>query len=361
MSLIEFGGTRDAEGRREAIPFATLLSWNSGNTLDIPKLTMAKRGGWVYKPEGMWTKKDKHFGRGEIGRARAYRYLTDLVYEAFEEHDNELPTFAGPAVSKNDGKVTSGYYSRFSASYQWESKYGYVGAALKQSGGWLEAHVTLPTTLLIGLYPRESFPVQKHAITFVINVCPNDKMNSFVQRWMDNPWKSLTFFPNINESTRVPGADSLNVANAKLARLIQLIEPVKPFEPDWTEAAESYRDTTDGNGWDYSMDSSFMLKSTEYRTEVLTHATRKAVEQLKNVLSEYGVDMRLETTREHEFRSLSFDIEATAGTRHNKEGHQFVIRPNGIEVVCGFVTDEENYVNHQSRQAIDEIAEMLQE
>jgi len=358
---IGFGNTRDAEGRRESIPFATLIAWPSGKTLDIPKLTMAKRGGWVYKPEGMWTKKDKHFGRGEVGREKAHEYLTEIIREAYEEHDWEQPTFAGPGISKREGSVGTSYYTRFASSYQWETHgFGFIGAALKLVGDELQVHVTLPTALLVDVYPKYKLPIQHPTITVMTVVANDNDIGRFVESWMDNPWKSLTFFPNINGTLKVPNADATTMTNAAFANIMRLLKPKIDFDPNWTEAAESYRETEDGNGWSYGIESSFMLRSKKYRTEVLTHATRKAMEQLSNVMKEYGVDMKLGTTINNEFNSLEFDIPETHDP-HNKKGHRFIIRPNGIEVVCGFVTDEDNYVSHQSRLAVDEIAAMLQD
>lgn len=364
---VEFGRRTDADGRRLAEPFATLLQWKSGRTLEVPTLTMAKRGGWVYKPEDMQTKKDKHFGRGEKGRITAHRHLRETVREAYEEEGWEFPTKIAPEISQSDGNVTSGYYSNFHSSYAWMTRYGWTSTGIKLSGyqvDELSVWTMVPTALLIHLYDDTSMPVQRSSVKIEWRpAIGTEDVSKFIETWIEDPYEAITFFPNINGQWQLPfrDHDTPPIANAKLARIFQELEPTEPFAPNWQQAADAYRGIEDGNGWMHDITTDFMLKSARYRTEVINKSAQKSVEALGAVLREAGVKMEMDTGYDGTFRSLAFVIKGDGHSKHNRDGHTIVIRPNGIEVECGYVTNESNYVHDQSRQALGEIAKLLNE
>jgi len=99
----------------------------------------------------------------------------------------------------------------------------------------------------------------------------------------------------------------------------------------------------------------------------MSDKTLESFEALSTILEASGVRFKVETTRMYDPSSQTqktllktVHIELPEGGKHNRGGHTIEITPRDFHIVkCGYVSDEDLFIDDAKRQALSEIKALV--
>lgn len=376
-----------------ADPFTSILTFPRGYVGTIPSVKSSMRGGWVYHPVESTEKKPVTLGRAEEGRDKAANLIEFLISQTYEANNWEIPINAVPRVEVDDVANAEKSTKNNGAAIVFPVKnYGYMKLAVSQEHGWGRTNnkswffeMALPTVIVTSL-SRQIVTLRDKSTIIRVNVVDKESINSIsdlfindiiggyteaLEKYAEKTGKVQTFNRNIT-------VNEIQVSD--IVDMLQRLEPLYDFKKErWTEATNSWKATEyfannpDGSRGpleaEYQISKGFLMSAPEYRTVAVTQAFTRSAETLKEAFETIGMEVEILTSTDlgidGEYHTTVTGIKVSippgmGGDRHNRDGHVFTLTNSRVEIECGYVTNEERYIDDASRQALSDMKNLLE-
>ncbi|RKX65903.1 MAG: hypothetical protein DRP42_04100 [Tenericutes bacterium] len=380
-----------ARRTKVAEPFVSVLTFPKGYIGTIPSVRASKRGGWIYHPLEGTDKKPVTLGRADEGREKAANLIEFLVKQTYETNNWDIPINAVPPVSADEADKSWG---REGAAVVFPVKnYGYVKLGISQERStWNSTDkswhfdMSIPTVIATAL-AKQVIELTDVSMGISVDLTDTKDIEAVSDMFISNPLlgyaKALERFGNSTGTIKTYNrrANLGEIPVMDIVDMLEHLEPIYGFVPErWTEASESWSgaefhaknpDGTEGSlEAGYTISKAFLMASPKYRTVKVNQSFVDTAETLKVAFEALGVEFEILTSTNKPLNGGSYEtvidgIEISVpagkgGDRHNREGHTFKITNTGIKVKCGYVTNEENYIDDASRQALSDMKTLLE-
>lgn len=318
--------------------------WSDGTTISLPPISRSGNG-WVYRPpEAIGRGTGKSFGKGTTGDNEAKLWLSNQIQKAFVAKDWELPNRIPklknlPSIS--DGTVQVGWnHPVFGVTY--------VDLTYTRSYAWRSSKRSLTMTLYYNVLVDD----------FVArNIKFHDGLTA-TKTWSTEAEKDselLVFYEKFRQDPWGFAQRQLQLTPA-VADLIA--PPVELPAVDY-----SGKDVNDDiTAW-YRMRGNVDLLFED-------NAQRISIESLPlfnralEAFAHLGLDVHVgwEYRRDGNNVPSSITIEfPTNDEVGTQERHKIKIQSTGISIECGYVKDEERYLEYTKRKAVSFFEEVFEE
>lgn len=331
------------------------LVLTDGTTVTIPSID--NNAGWYLRPDEARSKDElrrntnKSFGRGAGGSDRSHAWLTAYVQTQLDaanwapvvSHDYPLDNgylgrtagIALAVLSEVDGQNWLSYTitePRWSES-KWQAEIAWTGPAIRD--WYLNQKVTNSTA-------ASPFRQTVLASEIVSYDTRHDDLYSQAQAFMKDP---IGFSERTLKRTFVHKATDL-----------------PPLDWPREAAANVYQDAEQTVA--ISVDRNHVFYGHSGAAKKVFVESIDDIRNLEEALRHLGVNILISTVmtfedaeksyaRKHRLDGFTIEIEGDPSYDHNMKGHKIEISTRGIEITCGYVTDDKRWETWKARQAAD--------
>ena len=371
----------------EAQLFTDTLVFKNGKVLKIPGPIKSERGGWYYHPI-VRTKNGKKpyvLGRAEEGLAAAKEAAKDILEAAYGLGDWGTPIrFAPIGLSDMNQAETMG---RNSLSWQVETNHGHMvwGIGIRSDYRLGEdnakfAQMVVPTAVMTAI-TQEIYTFKDRA-TRVWATLPDPEpmigefrskgITAFSDLLRSNQPLDWFYSESGYNNTRDLEPDN----RAKLADWLDTeVKPVQQFDPEWFNEALTQTWTgythfmTDSHGNEtassYRASDVLLVAAQDWRESYLNENLQNVLSVIETAYKNLGVTVRFQTQRHQTpggYQNIlaNTTIEIPEGGKDNEHGHKIILSRTGVQVECGYIEEESNFVHAAASQAISDIQNLLE-
>lgn len=367
--------------------FITDVVYPNGKVLRVPPIPKSNRGGWYYHPL-LKQKNGKRIvlGRSDVGRKAAADTMTEMLEIAYEQGNWEIPTVFSPLVGEHEVNQASIVGNRGAAAVTLPATFGAIRFAIgprnhyQASGEWL-VEVTIPTAVLTAMTKTIPKALTPACQTVVIQI-NSEEAEEYVDKLLSvGPIDAFTdFFKGRVTLKEGFGFKDVSVSGDGIGEWLQTLKFHMPYDKQhFSDAKNEYNGITISSDEEdpvtgrpmytsnYVISDTVLSLSATWRQAYITEDATEAFGHLSTIFAASGVVFNLETLRKydsitrvtkHFVKQLSVQI--PEGGEHNRGGHTFVITPEDFKVTsCGYVSDEENFIDDAKRQALADIQTLV--
>lgn len=305
--------------------------WSDGTTSQFPPILRA-HSGWWYKPEQAQYDGKKTFGMGSKGHELAQEWHTTLFNQALGRHRNAQPVKIGSPLPQTELAGNS----EMAVAYM-HPVYGEVKLALLVYTSTYSRRSTVGYNIsfhrLAQRYdPRVTLDPWGYAeqVTGIRQEIEPEQIEGAMEAFRKDPWKEICAKTKLLVEVQV----ALDPPDVLLERQFEFGYEEQEFDGVRT----------------------FM--STQLKNHLGTEVRKVVREQLQGImqlgaaLKYFGVDFDIHTTYGTEKIITGLTISIPPNTaKGNEEGHKISIRPEGVNVECGYVRKQQEYHQYEIQKA----------
>lgn len=314
-----------------------IVTWANGETLMIP-ITYSSWNGWWYRPKEARINKKKTFGQTSVGQRAAREWFIHFVKMQFGRRNWEIPTSVSP-------KSTPKPYGH-AIELEWTHPlWGttHVGVDGERYSSCVTVTANPIAFLYAGIDPGQVITAKGVVDLGTASVQlreKNETYTSALQRWAKDPLRA-----------------TIDVLGDKIARLFELVEFPHLQEVTPEEAGTFQQDgvkvTSNGTAHLYF----------ERANKLAIIAGIDGILNFVDAMPFHHVTAKILTTyltgQGAVPTGIEFVIPAMEGEKGRDHDHLFQITMSGVTVKCGYVEDENRWVDHQKRHAADVLKSMM--
>lgn len=340
-----------------------LTGWIQHGPTDLfePPVVHRSGNGWVYKPDeartpheikrGLnkaWPRSPRHSGNSADEKASVW--LDDFIQAELQRHAWAIPLkIEKPVTSPQTG-------GSHSFSVGWKSDpWGWQGVSIDISDGRSRYYRNQSASITYKVHTHKAivwwakqkvegastgFSSSPFTESNTINTPDREQLRKMVQQWIADPW----------------GATK-GQFNSQYERLMQ-----PPVEKMRGLAYEGDKDDVNGDFFALSSGNApYWLKGTIEQV-MTSDVAWKSLEKIMTAFQFMGYETRIITSHNYtgsdEITGVEIEIpeDLESNSRSRKAAHTFKITTDGISVTCGFVQDEEKWIDRETRMAKEHMA-----